>query len=298
VNNEPTAPVAGTETPDPAEPPQHRNFLSRLFGRGPEVPHDAAETAGTESGSASPAAEEHLIANLRVVGEQRVEDFCIPRADIQAMPDDLSFDGVVAAFRKSGMTRMPVYSETIDTPLGFIHLKDLALEFGFGKPTKDFRLDSLLRKLLFVPPSMKLSVLLRKMQATRIHLAFVIDEFGGVEGLVSIEDLLEQIVGDIADEHDEQAAALWTQERPGVFLAQARADLAEFEKAAGVDLLPDHQDDDIDTLGGLAFLLAGRIPKKGETIPHPAGHEIEVVEADARKVKRLRLRLKSEPAGA
>jgi magnesium and cobalt transporter len=181
--------------------------------------------------------------------------------------------------------------------VGFIHLKDLALNFGFGNAATPFRIENLIRKLLFVPPSMRIGVLLQKMQVSRIHLALVIDEYGGVEGLVSIEDLLEQIVGEIADEHDDHESALWIEESPGIYLAYGRAELKQFEAEAGVDLLPDADDDDVDTLGGLVFRLAGRVPGRGEIVSHPDGHEIEVIDADPRKVKRMRVRLSPASRG-
>ena len=141
---------------------------------------------------------------------------------------------VVEAFKTSTLSRLPVYGETLDQPLGLVHLKDLALVYGFGAPAGDFDLTGLIRPLLYAPPSMPIGVLLQKMQAARIHMALVIDEYGGVDGLVTIEDLLEQVVGDIADEHDEVEGALWTEEAPGVYLVQARMDLDDFEAVAGI----------------------------------------------------------------
>ena len=138
---------------------------------------------------------------------------------------------------------------------------------------------------------MPIGVLLQKMQTARIHMALVIDEYGGVDGLVTIEDLLEQIVGAIADEHDEDESQLWTQEAPGIFVAQARMDLDDFEAAAGVQLADPEVAEEVDTLGGLVIRLAGRLPVRGEVVPHPDGHEFEVVDADARRIKRLRIRL-------
>ena len=275
-----------------------KSLFSRIFGSSDA---DADTTAVSDNpiqkevASADAGAREMLV-NLRNMRDMRVEDVYVPKADIEAISDEASLAELVEAFRKSGMTRLPVFTETLDTPIGFIHLKDLALNFGFGNSDKPFKIESLIRKLLFVPPSMRIGVLLQKMQGSRIHMALVIDEYGGVEGLISIEDLLEQIVGDIADEHDDHESALWIEERPGVYLAYARADLQEFEAMAKVDLLPDDIDEDVDTLGGLVFRLAGRVPGRGEIVSHPDGHEIEVIDADPRKVKRMRLRLK-RPVG-
>ncbi|HET7408958.1 MAG TPA: transporter associated domain-containing protein, partial [Paracoccaceae bacterium] len=166
----------------------------------------------------------------------------------------------------------------------------LALKYGFGRgDAAGFRLSDHIRTALFVPPSMRIAALLQKMQGERVHMALVIDEFGGVDGLVTIEDLVEQIVGDIEDEHDIDTAEPWTREADSVYLVNARADIREFEQAEGVRLLPDDWDEEVDTLGGLVVTLTNRVPARGEVIRHPEGHEFEVVDADARKVKRLRV---------
>ncbi len=218
----------------------------------------------------------------------RIDEIAVPIADIVAVPDDSTLKEVVEAFASSTLTRLPVYHETLDEPLGLIHLKDLSLRHGFGKG-KSFNMAKILRPLIYAPPSMPLSVLLQKMQSEHIHMALVIDEYGGVDGLVTIEDLLEQIVGEIVDEHDEEEVDLWVEEAPGVYLAQARAALKDLEEVAGVDLLPDDLDEDIDTLGGIVVMLAGRVPVQGEVICDAQGNEFEVIEADPRKIKRLRV---------
>ncbi len=264
-------------------------FLSRIFGR------DSAEDGSEESADArAEAASGDFLVNLRNMRRMRVEDVAIPRADIVAVAADAMLEDVVAVFQSSTVSRLPVYAETLDQPLGLVHLKDLALKHGFGAPADGFDLRGLLRPLLFAPPSMPIGVLLQKMQAARIHMALVIDEYGGVDGLVTIEDLLEQIVGDIEDEHDEAADLLWSMEAPGVYVAQARMDLEDFEKETGVHLDPDDLGEEIDTIGGLVAVLAGRVPERGEVVMHPGGHEFEVVDADPRRVKRLRIRL-AEP---
>ena len=181
--------------------------------------------------------------------------------------------------------------------MGLLLLKDLVLRQGFDLGKSDPDVVPMLRPLLFVPPSMPLVVLLQKMQTERTHMALVIDEYGGVEGLVTIEDLLEQVVGQIDDEHATEDEHPWTEESPGVWLMQARAMLDDIREALGIDLREAVDDEDVDTLGGLVFLLAGRVPARGEVIAHPAGHEIEVLDADPRRVKRLRLRRAgSDPA--
>jgi len=225
---------------------------------------------------------------LGLLQTRRIDEIAVPKADIVAISEDATLKEVVEAFASSTLTRLPVYRETLDEPIGLIHLKDLALGHGFGKG-KSFNMAKILRPLIYAPPSMPLSVLLQKMQAEHIHMALVIDEYGGVDGLVTIEDLLEQIVGEIIDEHDEKEADLWVEEAPGVYLAHARAALKDIEEVAGVDLLPDDLDEEIDTLGGIVVMLAGRVPVQGEVICDAQGNEFEVIEADPRKIKRLRV---------
>jgi magnesium and cobalt transporter len=227
------------------------------------------------------------LSNLRSL---RVDDVAIPKVDIAAVALDIGKDDLVAAFRDHGFSRLPVYKGTLDHPQGLILLKDLALQHGFGAGGR-FSLKRMLRPILYAPPSMPAAVLLQKMQRDRVHMALVIDEYGGVDGLVTIEDLIETVIGEIEDEHDEVEGALWKEEKPGVFLAQSTAPLDEFEAAIGLTLRTGEDDDEIDTLGGLVFLLVGRVPARGEIIPHASGAEFEVVDADPRRIKRLRLRL-------
>ena len=226
--------------------------------------------------------------NLR---RMRVEDVAVPRAEIQAVASDIKLTELVEVFQETGLTRLPVFSRTLDTPIGLIHLKDLALNYGFnGKPAK-FSLKGMVRPLLFAPPSMPIGVLLQKMQSDRRHMALVIDEYGGVDGLVTIEDLIEQVVGEIEDEHDEPEDQLWVREKPGCYLVQARAPLEELTEELGLHLTADELDDEVDTLGGLVFVLLGRVPARGEVIPHESGAQFEIVDADPRKIKRIRVRL-------
>ncbi|MEM9395537.1 MAG: hemolysin family protein [Pseudomonadota bacterium] len=228
------------------------------------------------------------LGNLR---RMRVEDVAIPRAEIVAVPSDISRDELVETFRESGLSRLPVYRNTLDTPLGIIHLKDLALRFGFNGTPAKFSLRGMLRPLLFAPPSMPIGVLLQKMQSDRMHMALVIDEYGGTDGLVTIEDLIEQVIGEIEDEHDEPEDSLWSRERPGCYLIQARAPLDELEAELGIKLREDEDEEEIDTLGGLVFKLSGRVPARGEVVPHDSGTEFEIVDADPRRIKRIRVRL-------
>lgn len=236
----------------------------------------------------------HGMINLR---RMRVEDVAIPKADIVSVPISSSKDELLAVFKESGLTRLPVYDGTLDTPRGFAHLKDFALLHGFNGGGPDFDLTTMLRPLLFVPPSMPIGVLLTKMQTERRHMALVIDEYGGVDGLVTIEDLIEQVIGEIEDEHDTEEADPWTEEKPGQYLALAKTPLADFEEAAGVRLTDAEEIDaeEVDTLGGLVFMLAGHVPARGEVVRHPEGFEFEVIDADPRRVKRMRVRLSPPP---
>jgi len=195
----------------------------------------------------------------------------------------------VLVFKDSGYSRLPVFKEQLDNPVGFIHLKDLALKYGFNGSKLKFSMQDTMRPLLYAPPSMTIGVLLQKMQADRIHMALVIDEYGGVDGLLTIEDLVETVLGEIVDEHDTEEDVMWLEEAPGVFLVQSRASLTEFETVLGVGALADADDEEVDTLGGLVFMLTGRVPAKGEIVLHPNGVEFEVVDADPRRIKRLRV---------
>lgn len=267
---------------------QQRGILGRLFsafspaagaegGEDAQAPADAAGTASLPG-----------IGNLR---RMRVDDVAIPRVEITAVPVTIKMDDLVATFRDSGYSRLPVFKGTLDSPLGLVHLKDLALQHAFAETKPRFSLRKLLRPLLYAPPSMPIGVLLQKMQSDHIHMALVIDEYGGVDGLVTIEDLIEQVIGEIADEHDEAEDRLWVLEKPGQYLAQARAPLAEFEAEVGLKLAGPEEDDEVDTLGGLVFMLTGRVPARGEVIRHDSGAEFEIIDADPRRIKRLRVRL-------
>lgn len=223
----------------------------------------------------------------------RVDDVAIPKAEIVAVPLDIGKDELVEVFREHGFSRVPVYKGTLDHPQGLVLLKDLALQHGFGA-TGRFSLKRLLRPILYAPPSMPTGVLLQKMQKERVHMALVIDEYGGVDGLVTIEDLIETVIGEIEDEHDEDEGALWTEEKPGVILAQSTAPLEEIEAALGIPLRMGEEDEEIDTLGGLVFLRSGRVPARGEVIEHESGVQFEIVDADPRRIKRLRVRVPSQ----
>ncbi len=263
-------------------------FLQRIFGAFGGVEDD------TDSASLNAPSVNGLGASVPGLGnlrKLRVEDVMLPKAEIVAVPVDATMPQLFEVFRRSGMTRLPVYENTLDSPLGLIHLKDFALQHGFNGSSQQFDLRKMLRPLLFAPPSMPIGVLLQKMQSERMHMALVIDEYGGVDGLVTIEDLIEQVVGEIEDEHDTADAKSWTREKPGCYLALARTPLDEFENEIGRKLIDKDDEEEIDTLGGLVFMLAGRVPARGEVIHHPDGPDFEVVDADPRRIKRLRVRV-------
>ncbi len=276
---------------EPSDSSGHRGFFGRLI----DVfsPSDAghAPAAAQSDEKAPPGAAMPAVVNLRRL---RVGDIAIPKAEIAAVPVTTSLEDLVKAFRESEFSRLPVFKGTLDSPLGLVHMKDLALQQAFTTPKPRYSLRKLLRPLLYAPPSMSLAVLLQKMQSQRIHMALVIDEYGGVDGLVTIEDLIEQVVGEIEDEHDEDEGDLWVQEKPGQYLVQSRAPLDEFEAEIGMKLAEREESEDIDTVGGLVFMLSGRVPTRGEVIPHPSGAEFEVVDADPRRIKRLRVRVPAE----
>lgn len=235
-----------------------------------------------------------MLANLLKFGELRVADVMVPRADIVAAEERTPLPQLIADFRSAQHSRLPIYRETLDDPLGLVHIKDI---FALLEPDgagqlhcPDVPITTIKRDVLFVPPSMPARELLLKMQTTHIHMALVIDEYGGTDGLVSIEDLIEEIVGDIDDEHDVEDAPQLIARGNGGYDADARLDLDDFKAQTGIELAPDQSEEEIDTLGGLVASLVGRVPQRGEIIPHPSGFEFEILEADPRRVKRLRLR--------
>jgi magnesium and cobalt transporter len=276
-----------------AQPEEHvteddqGGFFRRIFeALSPgEDEDDEAEAAQAAAALGVPG-----LGNLRTL---TVEDVSIPKADIVSVPSTITKDELVQVFRDSGLTRLPVYEGTLDSPVGMAHLKDFALKHGFNGAGERFDLESLLRPLVYVPPSMPLGVLLQKMQNDRRHMALVIDEYGGVDGLVTIEDLIEQVVGEIEDEHDVDEGQFWTRESPGCYIALAKTPLEEFETEIDLSLtdVEEVDEEEIDTLGGLVFMLLGRVPVRGEVVEHPSGVVIEVMEADPRRIKRLRVRL-------
>ena len=238
--------------------------------------------------------EREMLLNILHFGEKNAGDVAVPRSDILAVPADTTFEALVAAFAEAGHSRMPVYEGGLDTVIGMIHVKDVfAVQTAGGPVPDDIR--TLMRIPLYVPESMGVLDLLARMRAGRTHLAIVVDEFGGTEGLLTIEDVVEEIVGEIEDEHDEELPGLLLKAEDGSWDADGRAELVDV--AETVDARLGTVDEDVDTLGGLAFVLAGRVPEAGETLTHPSGWRLEVTEADTRRVLRLRLH-PPEPANA
>jgi magnesium and cobalt transporter len=237
--------------------------------------------------------EKMLIGNILKLHELNTADVMVQRVDIVALDVDTPFPEAVKLFVEQGHSRVPVYRETLDDVLGFLHVKDILGPLVQGGPVQ---LAKLVRKVLVVAPSMPLLDLLLQMRLSRIHMAMVVDEFGGIDGLVTIEDLIEEIVGEIEDEHDDAATPQLVQRPDGSVVADARTPIEAFEERFGLRLLDADAEEDIDTLGGLVFMLAGRVPSRGETIGHPDGISFEVLDADPRRVKRLRVRGLPRPA--
>ena len=280
--------VAPNAPSDEGEDPPQRGFFGRILDAFSPPDQDERPEGDVVLAATQPAPMTLPgIGNLRKL---RVDDVAIPKAGIAAVPLDIGRDDLVEVFRKHGFSRLPVYKGDMDHPQGLVLLKDFALQHGFGGKAK-LELAALLRPVLYAPPSMPIGVLLQKMQRDRVHMALVIDEYGGVDGLVTIEDLIETVIGEIDDEHDDAEAALWKLEKPGVYLVQGSAPLDEFEAAIGLRLRMDDDDEDIDTIGGLVFLRNGSVPVRGEVVAHESAATFEVLEADPRRIKRLRVRL-------
>ena len=242
---------------------------------------DEAPAQGDLSG-----AERQMLRNLLDFGDRTAGDVGVPRADIIAVPEDIAFADLVTAFAEAGHSRLPVYRDSLDEVIGMIHVKDVFAILARGEAPPE-SVAPLIRQPRYVPESMGVLDLLAEMRATRTHLAIVLDEYSGTEGLVTIEDIVEEIVGEIEDEHDEAPEAALVPMVDGVWQADARAELEEV--ADLIDPRLGEVEEDVDTLGGLATVLAGHVPQAGETVLHPSGWRLEVTEADPRRVTRLRL---------
>lgn len=274
--------------------PQSRSLFARLRGaltgrNGTGETPDSAEPA--------PLPANALLANAQAFDQLRVDDVMVPRADIIAVEVDTPLRELAKIFSEAAHSRLPVYRETLDDPIGVAHIKDVIGHLSgdeAGERPRDWGerriLPQIRRPLLYAPPSMRATDLLLRMQSRRMHMALVVDEFGGTDGLVTLEDLLEPIVGDIEDEHDEALTPAIKAKGPDCWDADARAPIEDLEEVVGRDIATEEEEEDVDTLGGLVFMLAGRIPERGEVIRHPAGFEFEVLESDPRRIKRLRIR--------
>ncbi len=278
-----------------------RGMRSLLFGDDEQTLRDEIEEAIDEAEEARPVAgdltpaERQMLRNLLHFGEQTAGDICVTRGDIIAVSSDVSFDDLVRAFAEAGHSRLPIYGDSLDEVIGMVHIKDV-FEAQVD-PSRDRSLKALMRVPLFVPESMGVIELLARMRGERIHLGIVVDEFGGTEGLVTIEDVVEEIVGDIEDEHDiDDGPGMLTMIEEGLWEADARLELEDLQEA--VDARLTAEDDDVDTVGGLALQLAGRILQPGESVAHPSGWRLESVEADGRKIKRVRLHAPETHAAA
>ncbi len=276
---------------DPASPPS----LVRRFLRRTHIVSDDTQSV---------AAQKRMMTAAEAFHHLRVDDVMVPRANIIAVETSTGLHDLSIAFKTAGHSRLPVYKETLDEPLGMVHIKDvmpyLMLD-AKGRGGKTYTVKKVIqyirRPVLFVPPSMLAQDLLRRMQARRIHMAIVVDEYGGTDGIVTLEDLVEPIVGDIEDEHDDaepQVRRVAGTGTKSLWEADARVTIDDFEQIFGRDFATPDEEDDVDTLGGLVFTLAGRVPERGEVIRHPDGIEFEVIDADPRRVKRLRIRATPE----
>ncbi len=230
--------------------------------------------------------ERALLSNILNLRGLTVEDVMVPRADIVAVEADTPLSEIVRIIGEQGHSRLPVYRGTLDDVIGMAHIKDLFLWEGHEK---DFKLSEHLRRILFVAPSMEVLELLLEMRARRSHMALVVDEYGGVDGLVTIEDLVEEIIGEIEDEHDRTSEPVLKENPDGSYTADARVEIEALEEKVGA-FATDEEREYIDTLGGLVFALAGRVPIRSELVAHPSGFEFEILQADPRRVHRLRVR--------
>jgi CBS domain containing-hemolysin-like protein len=244
--------------------------------------HDQSDNDGDLT-----AVERTMLRNLLHFSEHRVDDVMVPRSDIVAIDESAGFADCIAAFAEHGHSRLPVYRETLDSIIGMIHIKDVFAVLASGEQPPE-SLEAFIRQPRFVPQNMSVLALLDEMRRTRTHLAIVLDEYSGTEGLVTIEDLVEEIVGEIEDEHDEEPEAMFTQLSPVMWEADARAELDDLAEA--IDAKLSEVEEDVDTLGGLAFVIAGQVPDVGQMLTHEAsGWKLEILEADEKRVTRIRL---------
>ena len=294
-----TEPHGSDGQPDDNQPKNGGGSLTRLrtllrLLRRPRGPRGSAETmdalvaaAALDGVTPITPQERFLIGNILKVHDRNAADVMVPRVDIVALDVEQPFAEIVKCMVEQGHSRVPIYRESLDDVIGFVHVKDVLAPVADRRPGK---LSRLLRKVLFVAPSVPILDLLVQMRQARTHIAMVVDEFGGIDGLVTIEDLIEEIVGEIEDEHDDAEPPTLIERPDGSVIADARLSIDALEEQHGTRLRPEGDQETVDTLGGLVFTLAGRVPKRGEIITHPDGIEFEVLDADPRRVKRLRVR--------
>lgn len=296
-----TIPDPATRTsPDAPQPENETSLPARLLSRLRDrfrARHDSLRESLAEvidehldeSADFTPV-ERMMLINIMRIGQLRVDDVMVPRASIVAAEMNTPPQDIIKVFNEAGHSRLPLYRDTLDEPVGMVHIKDFLRRWTQDGVSNQpaFAIQQIRRDLLFVPPSMRAVDLLLKMRVTRIHMALVIDEYGGTDGLITIEDLVEEIVGEIRDEHDAEGPRL-TPRLDGGFDADGRVEVTELERATGLSLVPDNREDYTDTLGGLVTSLTGRVPQRGELIAHPVGIEFEILESDARSVKRIRI---------
>ena len=267
-----------------------RNLVRRLKGRNGTTLRDSLEDLiEQEEVAEGPPFQPDELALLRNIFNLRnltADDISVPRADIVAVEQDTGLAELIKLTSKAAHSRMPIYRETLDDTIGMVHIKDV---FAWWKSEKSFRLSNILRPVLFVAPSMPILELLLQMRAARIHMALVVDEFGGIDGLTTIEDVVEEIVGEIEDEHDAIEVPMVVERRDGSIDADARLSTEAFEDRVGQVLTAEDREEDIATLGGLVFWIAGRVPGRGEVIRHSSGIEFEILDADPRRIKRLHI---------
>lgn len=300
----PGSPPASGTVPANGDDDRLLSRVSRFFNKRRAAPNDFGGLSHGPLAGAETAKRREEILRAARLDVLKVYDIMVPRADIVAVEVATPLDDVVKLFAAATVSRMPIYRDSLDDPIGMVHVKDLVAELATDHGaldeiesrarSKERVLPRLRRDVLFVPPSMRLSSLLLKMQTSRIHMALVIDEYGGTDGLLSIEDLVEQIVGDIEDEHDEAEPADAIARAGDVWEVDARLPIGALETRLGAMLTPPDWEGEIDTLGGVVFALLGRVPIRGEIVHHPMGLEIEVTDADPRRVKRLKIK-RNEP---
>ncbi len=248
------------------------------------------EAASSQNPDEQPGLDRHeraLIANVLRLRETMADDVMVPRADIVAMRADVTLAEAIEMIRNDGHSRLPVYTEQLDDVVGMVHVKDV---FAYSGRPEAFSIEKILRKPLMVAPQTPVLELLLQMRQARVHMALVVDEYGGIDGLVTIEDLVETITGDISDEHDDVVAPMVTERPDGALDLNARLSVEDFEEKVGRVLTDDERGADIDTVGGLVFTLAGRVPARGEVISHPSGYEFRILDSDPRRIRRLRVR--------